>query len=409
MSEALLVLGASEEQVPVYREARRRGIATIGVDMRSDRPARPLADEFLKISTTDHRAIAKALAGRRIAGVVSTGSDACVESWHHLSAWFTAPWRYPAAAAAVTRDKARFHRVAASVGLPPYRWIQSADLDELARTGARFRFPVVVKPTDASGCRGVIGIDHVGDLDSALAYAKDHSPSGQVIVEEFIAGRNLTVNVFMLAGAMAHAVITEKHLLPGPRFLIGGHIAPAQLDARTHCGLLSDARRLCAAFDLTDGPANFDVIVTADGTRHFLEVGARMCGNGFPHLVTALSGVDWLAALVDLAVGRRPRLHPTRWRPTRLHVLASPLDTPGKLLSTNGLRDIAKIPGVEAVDLFATPGDTVLPFTESGRKLGWLVVSADDHASLPGVLNEAIRHLEITVEPLAARVPATVG
>jgi biotin carboxylase len=395
----LVVLGASEEQVPLYREATRRGIPTVGVDIRADRPARPLANEFLTISTTDHAAIAAALAGRRVAGVVSTGSDACVESWHRLSEIFGTPWRYPAAAAAVTRDKAGFHRLAGALGLPTYRWAQFADLGALARAGARFRFPLVVKPTDASGSRGVTGIEHPDQLDPALAYAARHSPTGRVIVEELVPGRNLTVNVFLLGGAVAHAVITEKLILPGARFLIGGHVAPARLDEKTERGLLEDAAALCGAFGLTDGPANFDAIVSGDGTRYFLEVGARMCGNGFPHLVTAQTGADWLAALMDLATGGRPRLRPTRSRPTRLHVLTSPLETLGRLLTVAGLPEVATLPGVEAVEIFAAPGDIVHPFTESGRKLGWLVVSADHRAALDARVEDAVRHLDLVIAP----------
>ena len=405
----LLVLGASEEQVPVYREALRRGIPTIGVDARLDRPARPLADEFLRISTTDHAAITARLAGRRLTGVVSSGSDACVESWHRLAAAFRTPWPYPAAAAAVTRDKARFHRLAATLGLPTYRWVQLADLDRLSKQARRFRFPLVVKPADASGSRGVTGIDHPGELDPALAYAASHSPSGQVIVEELVAGRNVTVNVFMLDGQVDHSVITEKQLLPGPHFLIGGHVAPARLDAATERALLDEAGALCTAFQLTDGPANFDVIIGDDGTRYFIEVGARLCGNGFPQLVKALSGIDWLAALVDLAVGHRPALGPTRWRPTRLQVLMSPVDTPAELLAVDGLAEVSALPGVESVDLFAAPGDTVYPFTESARKLGWIVVSADDPATLDRLLEQAIRLLGIEVRPLAAPVAVAAG
>ncbi|MGX7826266.1 ATP-grasp domain-containing protein [Actinokineospora sp. 24-640] len=398
----LLVLGAGEEQVVLYEEARRRGLRTIAVDMRTDRPGIALADEFLAMSTTDHTGIAEALRGRRIAGVVSTAADTCLASWHHLCVHFGTPWLYPAEAAAVSMDKSAFHRTAAAAGVPTYRWAQSGDLAELAATVRGFRFPVVVKPTDASGGRGVHGVREPAELDAALRFAAASSPRGQVIVEEFVEGVNYTVNVFMSAGEVALSVITEKHILPGPGFLIGGHTAPAPLAPAAEAEMTREARELCRAFGLLDGPANFDVVLGPDGTRYVLEVGARMSGNGFPRLVSALADVDCVAALVDLAIGEPVRLTPRRWRPTRLHVLTSPLPVPGRFVSAHGLTDVAAMPDVTSVELFIDPGDVAQPFTEAGRKLGWVVVSADDQTSLPTRVSEVVAALDLVVHPSEA-------
>lgn len=398
----LLVLGAGEEQVVLFHEARRRGLRTIAVDMREDRPGIPLADEFLRISTTDHAGIAEALGDRKLAGVVSTAADTCLDSWHHLSVHFGTPWTYPAAAAAASMDKSAFHRIAAAAGVPVYRWAQSDDLVELAETARGFRFPLVVKPTDASGGRGVRDVPDPTELEAALGWAARHSPRGQVIVEEFIEGVNYTVNVFMSGGEVALSVITEKTILPGPGFLIGGHTAPAPIGAAAEADMTREARDLCRAFDLLDGPANFDVIVTPDGQRYVLEVGARMSGNGFPRLVTALAGVDCVAALLDLATGEPVRLAPRRWRPSRLHVLTSPLSTPGLFVSADGLAEVAAMPDVTSVELFVNPGDPVLPFTEAGRKLGWVVVSADDGAGLAARVSEVVDALDLTIKPSEA-------
>ncbi|MGW5052733.1 ATP-grasp domain-containing protein [Actinokineospora sp. NPDC004072] len=398
----LLVLGAGEEQVVLYQEARRRGLRTIAVDMRADRPGIALADEFLRISTTDHRGIAAALRGRRLAGVVSTAADTCLDSWHHLSVHFGTPWVYPAEAAAVSMDKSAFHRTAAAAGVPTYRWAQSDDLTELAAAAAGFRFPVVVKPTDASGGRGVHGVDDPADLDVALKTAARLSPRGQVIVEEFVEGVNYTVNVFMSGGEVALGVITEKMILPGPGFLIGGHTAPARLTPADEAAMTAEAAALCRAFGLLDGPANFDVVVSPDGTRYVLEVGARMSGNGFPRLVSALAGVDCVAAVVALAIGEPVRLEPTRWRPTRLQVLTSPLPGPGEFVGANGLDAVAALPDVTSVELFVRPGDAVQPFTEAGRKLGWVVVSADDRDGLAQRVDEVVAALDVEVRPAEA-------
>ena len=95
----MLILGASEDQLPVYLEARRRGIRTIGVDMRGDRPALAYADEWLPVSTRDHAGIVAALDGRRPTSVVAAASDAGLWSRHELCRHYETPYRYPAGAA----------------------------------------------------------------------------------------------------------------------------------------------------------------------------------------------------------------------------------------------------------------------------------------------------------------------
>jgi hypothetical protein len=118
-------------------------------------------------------------------------------------------------------------------------------------------------------------------------------------------------------------------------------------------------------------------------------------------LMRAATGVDCAAALVDLVTGVPVRVAAARrHRPARLQLLASPLDVPGELRDVAGLAEVAATPGVAAVDVFASPGDLVRPHTESGHKLGWLVVTADRVEQLPAVLRRARRRLRITVAPM---------
>lgn len=107
---ALIVLGASEEQSPLCREARRRQIPTIAVDMRSDTPDFPFADATLKTSTRDTDAIADALAEVRPAGIVCGASDAALASWHALALRYGTTYVYPERTLAAG-DRAAFHKI----------------------------------------------------------------------------------------------------------------------------------------------------------------------------------------------------------------------------------------------------------------------------------------------------------
>src|SRR4051812_26674968 len=168
MSGALLILGASEDQLPLYREARRRAIPIIAADHRRDRPAAPLADTFLEVSIRDPQAIAAALGEIRPRAIVSAASDAGLLAWHELSQQYTTPYHYPLKAARTSMDKAEFHRLTRRLGLPGYRWVRTTKT--AAITAAGLAFPLIVKPNDGSGSKGLTLVERAADLPAAVIH-----------------------------------------------------------------------------------------------------------------------------------------------------------------------------------------------------------------------------------------------
>ena len=400
MTGPLLVLGAGEDQLPAYREARRRGLTTIAVDQRSDRPALALADHFVQESTRDPEAVVAALGPMTPAAVVSLASDACLRSWHTLSERYGTAYRFPRRAADASEDKRTFHRVADSLGLPRYGWVQFDDLADLVSEASRLRLPVVVKPVDSSGGKGAQLITDARRIAPAAQYAATFSYSGAVLVEEFVAGRNLTIEIFMRDGTAHFTAITEKRLTGGARMLIGGHTCPAPLEDRTRARLTDVAVRLSLAIGVTDGPVNYDVILAPDGTPYVLEAGARLCGNGYPRLLQAVFGVDTVGAVMSLALGEPFEFASRADRGGRhgiLHVISSPLDVPGELVAPADLDEVRRLPGVRDAELFLRPGDEVLPFTQSAHKIGYLIVVGDSAAQAEHRLTRALSRLGLTV------------
>jgi biotin carboxylase len=399
----VLVLGASEEQLPLYREAQQSGLRTIAVDVRSDRPARPLADMFVQVSTRDHQAIVAALDGITPAAVVSGGSDACLLSWHELSRHYGTPFHYPRAAATASMDKVAFHEVVARTGLTAYRWIRlhrpGTSLDERAVQAAGLGFPVVVKPADASGSKGTTLVSEPAELAPAFKHAVAYSFSGDVMVEEFVTGRNLTVEVFMRGGDVIFSVVTEKRLLPGPSFLISGHTCPAPIAEAARRRVFEAAVSLCAAMDVTDGPAHFDVVLAPDGTPYFLEVGARLCGNGYPRLMRAVYGADTVTAQLDLVLGRPFDIRPERSGHGIIHVLASPYERPGVVTDIKGLGTVRNLPGVADAEVVVPVGGEIRPFTDSGNKIGYIVVTGPTRAETEARLEHALATLKLVIAP----------
>ncbi|MEO5874865.1 MAG: ATP-grasp domain-containing protein [Streptosporangiaceae bacterium] len=392
---SLLILGASEDQLPLYREARRRGIQIIAADHRRDRPATPFADTFLQVSVRDPDAIAAALGGIRPRAVVSAASDAGLRSWHELSRRYDTPYRYPGEAARTSMDKAEFHRLLEKLGLPGFRWACGTSTDDISKED--LYFPLIVKPNDGSGSKGLSRVGSADELAAAVIHARDHSPDGIVIAEELIKGDHYSLEIFMVGDRPRFAAVTEKVFAEG--FLVRTHLCPSRLSETLRLEAAENAARICAALDLHDGPANLDFVVTPEGRVNFVELNARLGGNGIPRLLKAAYGVDLVAALISLVLGEPADLRPTHQAHAALTLLGSPLTGTGTVTGFGGVEAARAVPGIAELELFVQPGDLVRPFTQAGHKIGNLLAAGGSRAETERSTREALRLLRPVIVP----------
>lgn len=382
----LLMLGASIDQLPAYRVARRRGYRLVAVDMRPDAPGAALADRFLPVSTRDTDAIAAALGPERLAGIVSTASDASLASHRDLARRLGLAYQPPERAVRASMDKTFFRQVVAGCGLPAYGWVAGIDPVALAADAARLPFPVVVKPSDASGGKGISLVTAPDQLPAAVRTARRESRSGLLLVEEYVAGTHYAAEIWMRAGEPHFLPVTEKQMTPLPAMVTTGHRIPARLAPGPLADLRGTLVTLCRALGVTDGPVNFDAVRTPAGEVFAIEVGARLGGNAYPQLMADAWGVDTVEATVSLSVGEPFDLTPIRSRVCLLHIVSSPLAVPARVTAVHGLAAARAHPAVRSVEVFAGPGDVLQPFTESARKAGYVVLVGDDHAGVDAAL-----------------------
>lgn len=397
---ALIVLGASADQVPLYQEARRRGVPTIAVDMRQDSVAFPLADAVLKVSTRDADAIVDALGDLRPAGVVCGASDVALPTWRALSLRYGSPYVYPENAL-VARDKAAFHNIADSCGVAGYGWVASDDPKEIVAKAAGLRFPVIVKPVDDAGSRGVLRVAHPDDLPAAVAHSRSVSRSQRMMVEEFCEGRPLVIEMFMKDGRAKFVYILDEEPAD-TSFAIKRLHSPARLSPATRERLEVTAERLCLALGVTDGPADFDIVLGADGRERVIEANPRLGGDGLSRFLTIAQGVDNVGALISLTLGEPPDayLEPTHTVHTALEVIGSPLDRDGELVRWEGVTEARAVPGIVDITLLAEPGDLVRPHTQSSHKVGLLIATGSSPESASSALASACSLIRPIVRPL---------
>ncbi|MFF9400762.1 ATP-grasp domain-containing protein [Streptomyces sp. NPDC014744] len=401
----ILVLGGGEDQLPAYHEARRLGHGVIGVDQRPEALGAAAADLFLCMTTRDPQRIAAMVGHLDVAAVVSPASDAAQESVAELSRLLKTPHQPSPDAVRASVDKGYFHSVLARLGLPAYRHVQSDDPAELRRAAAELPMPVIVKPSDSSGSKGVQVVADPEALPAALDEARRYSFSGQVIVEEMLLGRHLSAEAFLQGARLGTVAVTERTTTGAPRMITTGHTVPAELAPATEIRLRSLIMDVCGELGHVDGPVNFDFVVDEHTEEiRFIEMGARLGGNGMPLLVKHAYGINTYEAALRLALGEDFDLTPRHNKKTALRILTS--DTDGVLRAVEGADAVRALPQTAELQIFASPGGKVHRYTQAGHKLGYLLLVADSHAELREARARADALLRFDVEPDPDRAPA---
>lgn len=394
----LVILGGGEDQLPAYVEGRRLGYRIIGVDQRPDALGARYADEFLCVTTREPDAIAAELGDKVVAAVLSPASDVAQSSVAALNERYRGVGQPSPAAVRASQDKSFFHSVVAELGFPVYAFAQSDSADELMEAAGRISFPMVVKPTDASGSKGLSCVESVDALPEAIEQARKHSFTGEVIIEEFVEGQHFSVERFSQDGAAALTVVTERGLTAMPHMISMSHLVPAALDPVVEQRLASMVDAILAHIDHHSGPVNLDFILTPDGRIYFIEMGARLGGNGMPMLVQQALGVNTVQAAIKLAVGESPELDGhERQQFVMLRILASEQD--GLLTAVTGLEETRELDGITDVRLFKQPGDHVRQYTQAAHKLGYLLASADSRHELLARVDRALQTLKFEIDP----------
>jgi carbamoyl-phosphate synthase large subunit len=303
--DRILLLGASEIQVPAIEAARRRGLHVLVADYDPLAPGLALADTPLVVSTNDVAAILSAAREHRIRGIATT-SDFPVRTVAEVGVALGLPALSPLSARICT-DKFLQREALAAAGLPVPWFLRIAG--GVDPSGLELpSWPAIVKPVDSSASRGVSRVDDPGELAPALEEARTNSRSGDAIVEEFLEGPEFSVEVLCHGGTIDVVAITAKTTAghSGRFFVETRHVIPAPLEPQQAESIRGMVRSAVAACGLDHSAAHAEVKLTHRGPI-LIEMAARLGGDFITSdLVPLSTGVDMVGSVLDIAMGREP-------------------------------------------------------------------------------------------------------
>lgn len=309
---SILMLGGSRQQVVAIERAKQLGFRTVLCDYLPDNPGQFVADVFYQESTTDRERMLDIARKEGVSGVLAYSSDPASPTAGYVAEAMGLPTN-PLKAIETMSEKHLFRASLKEVGLPcpqtaPFP--EGASAEEVAGLVEGFRFPVVVKPTDSSGSKGVSVLDGLSGLDAAIAHAGEFSRNGTLICEEYIRKSFPHViggDIFVVDGEVRFWGLMSCLRDEGLGGLVPvGKKTPSGLSTGENAAVKDVLQRLVTALGVRFGELNVEVIVGEGGVPYVLELGSRAGGNMIPVQLSDASGRDLVAANVLCAMGEDP-------------------------------------------------------------------------------------------------------
>lgn len=381
LKKKILLLGGSAQQIVAIEKAKELGFYTVLCDFLPDNPGQHYADKFYLASTTDKEAILEIARREEIDGIVAYASDPAAPTAAYVAEAMGLPGS-PYKSVEILCNKDQFRAFLSENGFHTplargYRDIESAHKDI---SDGVFKLPVIVKPVDSSGSKGVSQINTADEALPILKYAMSFSRDGRIIVEEYVtmygyqvAGDGLSVDGELVFRYFANDHFNKRCVNP---FVPISASFPYNMPAEVHDKVHAEIQRLITLLGLRTTTYNFDIRVDKDYNVYLMEIAPRDGGNYIPQIIKYATGVDLVECSIKAAMGEaidtssfgKPEGY---WAYFAVHSLK------------DGILDKVEIsPEVEKNNIvenhiLKSPGDEIRAFTGANTTLGILIMKFD--------------------------------
>ena len=397
----IMLLGGLRYLKPVIDAAHKQGYYVITADYLPNNIAHTWSDEYCNVSIIDKEAVLKEAQRLQIDGIMSFACDPGVVAASYVQNKMELPSFGPFESVDILQNKDKFRAFLAENGfnVPQAKGFDSVEaaLEEICW----YPWPVIVKPTDAAGSKGVTRVDKAEDLKPALEYAMEHSISGHIIVEEFIdkQGCSSDTDSFSEDGKLKFVSFCAQRFdaeATNP-YTPAAYSWPSTFTKEQEEYLTSEIQRLITLLKLKTVVYNIEVRVAPNGKPYIMELTPRGGGNRLCEMLRYATGVDMITAITRAMVGD-PLLEPIEQKPYNgywaeiiLHADASGVfdhleinkDLPAEIVEE---------------DLWVEKGDKVESFKGANNAIGTLVLKFQTAEDLEKAITNQNNWLKIVLK-----------
>ena len=317
----LLLLGGIRYLLPVIEAAHKHGYYVITADYLPDNIAHKYSDEYVNVSIIDKEAVLKVAQEKQIDGIMSFGVDPGVVTAAYVAEQMGLPNVGPYASVEILQNKDKFRAFLAehNFNVPKAQGFDNIEdalqcewiIQSLSPQGKEGKglTPLIVKPTDSAGSKGVTRVDSLAEYEPALKHAFECSHSGHVIVEQFIEKEGYTTgsDSFSVDGKLVFISFDDQHFDDNAvnPYTPSAHTWPSTMPQKYQDYLIQELQRLISLLHMGTTIYNIEARIGTDGKPYIMEVSPRAGGNRLCEILRMATRVDLIDAAVQAAMGER--------------------------------------------------------------------------------------------------------
>ena len=397
----ILLLGGSRYILPVIEACHKLGYKAITCDYLPDNIAHKYSDEYFNVSIIDKEAVLKLAREKKVHGILSFACDPGVETMAYVCEKLSLPCVGSYQAVLTLQDKSLFRQFLTQNGFNVPKAKGYGAIDEAIADKDEYRWPVIVKPVDSAGSKGVTRVDDINELKTAAKHAIRYSKTNRFIVEEFIQqkGCSSDTDSFSVNGELVFTSFANQRFDKNASnpYTPSAYSWPSEMPNEIQTELRSELQRLIKLLGLKTSIYNIETRQGIDGKPYIMEMSPRGGGNRLAEMLHYASGTDLITNAVRAAVGDEIQgingdpIYNGYWAEVILHA------------DNDGVFDKLWVePSIEKCvierDLWVKTGDVVRGFSGANEAVGTLVLRFESADNLEEVMNNISNYVKVVVK-----------
>ena len=304
----IAIIGANEPLIPFYKQASKLGYYLVGIAWEKGAVCKKYCDKFYPISFRDKEKVLEVCKNESVDGVLSFSLESALPTVIYVSQSLGLTSNTEECLR-LTENKYTMRNAFKCAGIPVPQYYLVANQSEL--NAITINYPAIVKPVDSGGSQGINKINSEEELLQAYLYAVNYSPTKQVIVEEYIDGREFSVEYISHDAKHYNLQITDKVTSGTPHFIEMSHHQPANINKELAEAIKRMVEKALTALKIENSASHTEIKYNSRGELYIIETGARMGGDYITSdLVRLSTGYDMVKGVIELSTGefKEPQL-----------------------------------------------------------------------------------------------------